>query len=70
MDREQFWAPIEAAKAATGSDCKQQAAQLVAALRERSVSDVLDYHHIHAGSWPSPTAWSCGERLPDQRWLL
>jgi hypothetical protein len=47
MDREEFWALIEAAKAATGGDCKQQAAQLVAALRQRPVSDVLDYHHIH-----------------------
>ena len=49
MDREQFWALIEEAKAASGGDCKQQAAQLVAALGERSASDALDYHHIH--SW-------------------
>jgi hypothetical protein len=49
MDREQFWALVEAAKAATGDDCEQQAAQLVAALRQRSVSEVLDYDHIH--SW-------------------
>jgi Protein of unknown function (DUF4240) len=49
MDREQFWALVEAAKAAAGGNCKQQAAQLVAALAERSVSEVLDYHHIH--SW-------------------
>ena len=32
MDREQFWALIEEAKAASGGDCQQQAAQLVAAL--------------------------------------
>lgn len=49
MDREQFWALVEVAKAASGGDCKQQAAQLVAALRQRSVSEVLDYDHIH--SW-------------------
>jgi hypothetical protein len=28
MDGEQFWALIEAARAATGGDCKQQAAHL------------------------------------------
>jgi hypothetical protein len=49
MDREQFWALMEAAKAASGGDCKRQVAQLVAALGERSVSEVLDCHHIH--SW-------------------
>jgi hypothetical protein len=49
MDRQQFWALIEATKTATGGDCQQQAAQLVAVLGERSVSEVLDYHHIH--SW-------------------
>jgi hypothetical protein len=49
MDSRQFWALIEAARAATGGDCEQQATQLVVALRERSVSDVLDCHHLH--SW-------------------
>lgn len=47
MDREQFWALIEAAGAATAGDCRAQTARLVAALRQRSVSDVLDYHRIH-----------------------
>ena len=46
MDREQFWALIEAAKAATGGDCKRQAAQLVAALRQRSPDDILAYDRI------------------------
>jgi hypothetical protein len=36
MDRDQFWALIEAAKAATGGDCRAQTAYLVAALRQRS----------------------------------
>ena len=49
MDREQFWALIEAAKAVTGGDCQAQTAHLIAALRRGSVSEVLDYHHIH--SW-------------------
>jgi hypothetical protein len=48
MDREQFWALVEAAKAATGGDCQAQAAQLVAALAERSVDDVL-------ATWPAPS---------------
>ena len=47
MDREEFWALIEAAKAASGGDCRAQTAQLVAALRRRSVSDVLDYDRLH-----------------------
>jgi len=47
MDREQFWALIEAAKAATGGDCRAQTAQLVAALRQRSVNDVLAWDRIH-----------------------
>jgi hypothetical protein len=47
MDREQFWALIEAAKAATDGDCRAQTAHLVAALGERSVSEVLDYDRIH-----------------------
>jgi hypothetical protein len=46
MDREQFWALIEAAKAASGGDCKRQAAQLVAALRQRSPDDILAYHRV------------------------
>jgi hypothetical protein len=47
MDREQFWALIEAADAEAGGDCQRQTAHLVAALRERSVSEVLDYDRIH-----------------------
>jgi hypothetical protein len=47
MDREQFWALIEAARAATGDDCEQQAAHLVATLRQRSVGEILDWDRIH-----------------------
>jgi hypothetical protein len=47
MDREQFWALIEAARTATGGDCQAQAADLVAALGQRPVSEVLDYDRIH-----------------------
>lgn len=46
MDRQQFWALIEAAKAASGGDCTRQAAQLVAALRQRSPDDILAYHRV------------------------
>jgi hypothetical protein len=49
MDRGQFWTLIEAAGAATGGDCRAMTAHLIAALRQRSVSDVLDWDHIH--SW-------------------
>jgi hypothetical protein len=47
MDREQFWALIEAAKTATGGDCRAQTAHLVAALSKRSVDEVLAWDHIH-----------------------
>jgi Protein of unknown function (DUF4240) len=47
MDRGQFWALIEAAKAATGGDCRAQTAQLIAALREGSVDEVLAWDRIH-----------------------
>ena len=47
MDREQFWALIEAAKTATGGDCRAQTAQLIAALGERSVDEVLAWDRIH-----------------------
>jgi hypothetical protein len=50
MDREQFWALIEAAKAAGGGDCPAQTAQLVAALREESdhecAVDVVPSEHL------------------------
>jgi Protein of unknown function (DUF4240) len=46
MDREQFWALIKAAKAATGGDCQAQTAQLVAALRQRPVGEILAYHRV------------------------
>jgi hypothetical protein len=61
MDREQFWALIEAAKVATGSDCRAQTAQLVAALRERSVNGCWLGTVSTANSWPSPTGGTCGE---------
>jgi hypothetical protein len=47
MDRAQFWALIEAAKIATGGDCRALTVQLVAALRERSVDDVLAWDRLH-----------------------
>ena len=47
MDREQFWALIEAAKTATGGDCRAQTAQLIAALGERPVDEVLAWDRIH-----------------------
>jgi hypothetical protein len=47
MDREQFWAMIEEAKAATGGDCPAQTAQLVAALGTRPVDEVLAWDRIH-----------------------
>jgi hypothetical protein len=47
MDREQFWALIETAKAATDGDCRAQNAQLVALLSQRSVNDVLAWDRIH-----------------------
>ena len=47
MDREDFWALIETAKTATGSDCRAQAAQLVAVLGERSVDEVLAWERIY-----------------------
>ena len=46
MDREQFWSLIEAAKAASGGDCRAQSAQLVAALRDLSVGEVLAWDHL------------------------
>ena len=51
MDREQFWALIEAARTATGGDCQAQTAQLVAALRQRPVVEVLDWDHIQDELW-------------------
>ena len=43
MDREQFWALIEAAKTATGGDCQAQTARLVAALRQGPIGEILDW---------------------------
>jgi Protein of unknown function (DUF4240) len=48
MDREQFWALIEATKTATGGDCKAQTAQLAAALGQGPVEEILDWDRIHA----------------------
>jgi Protein of unknown function (DUF4240) len=48
MDREQFWALIEAAKTSSGGDCQAQTAQLVAALRQGPVDEILDWDRIHA----------------------
>jgi hypothetical protein len=47
MDREQFWALIEEAKAATGGDCRTQTTQLIAALSKRPVDEVLAWDRIH-----------------------
>jgi len=46
MDREQLWTLIEAARAATSADCQAVASQVVAALAERSVDDVLAWDQI------------------------
>jgi Protein of unknown function (DUF4240) len=51
MDREQFWALIEAARTATGGDCQAQTAQLVAALCQRPVAEVLDWDRIQDELW-------------------
>src|SRR5215207_3587658 len=48
MDREQFWALIEAAKMATGGDCRAQSAQLGAALRQGPVDEVLDWDRMNS----------------------
>ncbi len=72
MDRVQFWALIEAAKTATGSDCQAQTAQLVAALRQGPVEEVLDWDRIHTDLWVESYRRDLpvGRRLPDQRRLL
>jgi hypothetical protein len=57
MDREQFWALVEAAKQATGGDCRAQAAHLVAALGERSVDDVLAWDRIHGQLMAESYGW-------------
>ena len=57
MDREQFWALIEAAKSAGGGDCRAQTAQLVAALRERSVNEVLAWDRIHGELMAESYGW-------------
>jgi hypothetical protein len=65
MDREQFWALIAATKATTDGDCTQQTAHLIATLRQRSVSDVLDYDRIHdelmAESYGGPMSFAAFE---------
>jgi hypothetical protein len=57
MDREDFWALIETAKTATGSDCRAQAAQLVAALAERSVDEVLAWDRIYGKLMAESRSW-------------
>jgi hypothetical protein len=57
MDRGQFWALIEAAKAAGGGDCPAQTAQLVATLREESVDEVLAWDHIHGALMVESYGW-------------
>jgi hypothetical protein len=57
MDREQFWALIEAAKAATGGDCQAQTAQLVAVLRQRSVGEILAYDRVELELMAESYCW-------------
>jgi len=57
MDRAQFWALIEAAKAATAGDCRAQAAHLVTALRQRPVSDVLAYDRVEGQLLAESYSW-------------
>ena len=63
MNREQFWALIETAKVATGSDCRAQTAQLVAALGQRSVDEVLAWDRIHGELMAESYGWDLWERL-------
>jgi Protein of unknown function (DUF4240) len=46
MDREQFWTLIEQAGPVPSADCQAVAGQVVAALAERSVDDVLAWDQI------------------------
>jgi hypothetical protein len=57
MDREEFWAMIEAARAATGGDCQAQAARLVAALGKRSVGEVLAWDGIYGELMAESYRW-------------
>jgi Protein of unknown function (DUF4240) len=57
MDREQFWALIQAARAATGGDCRAQAARLVAALGQHPVGEVLDYDRIEGQLMAESYRW-------------
>jgi hypothetical protein len=57
MDREQFWALIEAAKTATGGDCQAQAGQLVAALTDRSVDEALAWDRIYGELMAESYRW-------------
>jgi hypothetical protein len=57
MDGEQFWTLIEAAKAATGGDCRAQTAHLVAALGQRSVNEVLVWDRIHGELMAESYRW-------------
>ena len=57
MDREQFWALIEAAKTATGGDCQAQGAELVAALSQRSVGEVLAWDRIYGELMAESYRW-------------
>jgi Protein of unknown function (DUF4240) len=57
MDRKQFWALIEAAKAATGGDCRAKTAQLVAALRQGPVEEILEWDRIHDELWVESYRW-------------
>jgi hypothetical protein len=57
MDREQFWVMIEAARAASGGGCQAQTAQLVAALSQRSVDEVLAWDRIHGELMAESYGW-------------
>jgi hypothetical protein len=57
MDREQFWELIEAARTAAGGDCQAQTVQLVAALGDRSVNEVLAWDRIQGDLMAESYRW-------------
>jgi hypothetical protein len=63
MDREQFWAVIEAARTAGDGDCKRLTDHVVAALSRLPTDEILAFDRIFRGVRPDP-------RLPRHRWCL
>jgi hypothetical protein len=57
MDREQFWTLIEQAGPVIRADCQAAAGQVVAALAERSVDDVLAWDQIRRELFAESYRW-------------